>query len=97
MSNLIVPVASLDSFFYDKQTTTLTVDISDLGDINIFSPLYDDACDVGFSIKSSYSGEVITFSLVSERKHIVENEVICWTFKPVGHTDKPLTVVVYND
>jgi len=70
-----------------------TADASDLGlDVfgtGLFKPLYDDACDVGFEIRSSATYKVIRFAFD-------ENSYQEYRWKFVSECGK-YEVVIFND
>jgi hypothetical protein len=51
-------------FTYSARKNILVADASDLNNRHL-ERLYDDACDVGFEVKSERTGKVITFVMVS--------------------------------
>jgi hypothetical protein len=64
--------------------------------------LYDDACDVGFAVKSSQSGEVVTFHMVNVMKD-GEGEVTGWEYELTDESARKypecgrMTAKVFND
>lgn len=75
----------------------LVADISDLGKGDPFQRLYDDACDIGFSIRSHHTGRVVVYALHRVKKDC-EGDVLCWTFKPIPTRGAPdVNVCLFND
>ena len=89
---------------FDFNTTikTFSTEASSLRGTPFQSQLYDDACDVGFIMKSTKTGNEVTYVLEKEHKDF-EGEVIKWTFVPTiesynKHREAVNTrVVIFND
>jgi len=75
----------LNKFFWNKNTKTLTAEASDFGPARDghwwFHRLFDDAADVGISIRSHVTGRIETFYLEREDKD-AEGDATGWWFKP---------------
>ena len=90
-----------DHFTYSKHSNCLTSEASDMGNRHL-QPLYDDACDVGFAVKSSTSGEVVTFHMVKVMTD-GEGEVTGWEYELTAESARKhsecgrMTAVVFND
>lgn len=46
--------------------------------------LYDDACDVGISVKSAKTGRVVTYYLSDEERDASGEDIAGWYFKPIA-------------
>lgn len=74
------------TFFTDKTGAPVFVgEASDLRGLALQAPLYDDAADVGFVMRSAKSGSLAVFHL-SETQEDAEGDVICWVFLPTSAT-----------
>jgi hypothetical protein len=76
-------------------------EMSDLRDVN-FHQVWNDACDVGFSVASVRTGKIITFVETAECRE--DDEIVNWTFRSLnertGRVDtssERLTITVLND
>jgi hypothetical protein len=70
------------AFTHNVQAKTLVAEISDL-QLNKFDALYDDACDVGFAVRNSKTGNITRWALADEiRSNDADNEVMGWYFIP---------------
>ena len=94
----ITPVSS-NLFTFCKDTKTLVAEISDL-EANCgrawLTRLYNDACDIGFAIRSEKTGKVIRFSLSNEEKDR-EGDLVAFHFSPVETNSGVREVVIFND
>jgi len=96
----IAPQVSSKAFTWDAKRQQFTIEASELG-INGISPIYDDACDVGFTMVSAKTGKKATFYLVSSERY--QGEFTGWTLKPTIETLrkqpqlKGVIVRVFND
>lgn len=73
---------------------TLWAEASDLPEP---SRVYDDACDVGFTIQSFHTGREVVYVQVGENKD-QEGGIESWIFEPVNTIDADLPkLVVWND
>jgi hypothetical protein len=57
--------------------------------------VYDDACDVGFTMHSPVTGRVVTFALVSER--VEDGDLLYCDFECVTPGHKGIRARVFND
>lgn len=57
--------------------------------------LWDDACDVGFYIKSHQTGKTELF-VRSNQERSADGDLLCTAYESVGLTDR-ITVIVFND
>jgi hypothetical protein len=80
---------------------TLVAEMSYL-QVNVFHPLYDDACDVGFDIQSIKTGRTITVTLNGSPEDGA-GDVVYWEFTPTAESIKQVpecrnvVVHIYND
>lgn len=87
---------STKNLYYQKIGKSFFAEISELPDKRIPEMrVYPDACDIGFYLVSHKTGAEIT--MVLHEKHIVDGEVIAWTFKPVDKNAPINSVVIVND
>lgn len=92
---------SSDQFTYIPNTKTFVAESSDLENRHL-ERIYDDACDVGLSIKSVKTGVVITYYMESVHFN-AERELTYWTYKPISedvrkHPEVADThVAIFND
>lgn len=88
-------------FTYSKHANNLCAEASDLANRHL-QPLYDDACDAGFAVKSVVSGNEITFHL-SEVKKDAEGEVTSWEYQMTPQCERKfpecgkMTATIFND
>lgn len=73
-----------------------TAEHSDLGRPNVFQQIFDDACDVGFAVKSEKTGKVETFYHydVNYSGHGEDREIAGWKFY---NQDRTVHITVIND
>ena len=80
---------------------TGTTFVSDLPE-NFAGPLFDDAADYGFKVRSQWTGDTVLFVLRNYYMDRKDNEVRCWEFMPVNYgkyhvPPGPVKIVIYND
>lgn len=97
-----LPVKSINSsmFFYDKDTRQFYQEVSSLRNcVSLMQPVFDDAIDVGFAIKSVRTGVERIFTLTSE--DVKDGEIRGWTFTEMGPrglpVKDPIQVFITND
>lgn len=79
----------------------LSSEASDMGNRHL-QQLYNDACDVGFAVKSEHTGEVVTYVMVSVKKD-AESDILYWTYSPTIESQRKVpacigtTAVIFND
>lgn len=101
MKHRLSPIPS-GKFTYDEKTKVFTAEASDLSGINLFSPIYDDACDAGFAMESARTGQTVTYCLEKEHRNN-DNDVTHWTFTPITESIrktpicKGTSVMIFND
>ena len=103
MAILVTQDISLRQFTWNPETRTLSAEASDL-EGRIFQNLYNDACDVGFSVRSHHTGKVERFYLEDvETDHQAAElrneapEILAWHFKPLDRKSRVKEIVVFND
>lgn len=95
------PIPS-DKFTYDRTTRTFSAEASDFPNHAPFQRLYDDAVDVGFTMKSTKTGAEVVYTMEQVHRD-GEGETTHWTFVPTResynrHREAVNTkVVVFND
>jgi hypothetical protein len=89
-------------FTYSAKDKTLVSEASDLDNRHL-ERLYDDACDVGFAVKSEKTGNVVTFVL-SDVKLFPDDDGVCsWEYVVAPESIKQyphyagFKAVVFND
>lgn len=86
-------------FTYSKGT--FVAEASDLKGRNVEQQIYDDACDVGFCLRSP-TGNVVKFFLSKEHKDS-EGDITHWEFLPCAEDVRKrpifakMKVVIFND
>lgn len=90
---LNVPVYSSKFFSYHKETNTLVAEHSDMNNAPILNRIYDDACDVGFKIRSERTGVEKLFYFTHVDKD-GEGDVAGWNFEC---NDGEFKALVIND
>lgn len=97
------PIIEFPSSFFTWSQGVAHAEASDMENRHL-QPLYDDACDVGFAIKSDKTGEVVTY--VMERPVYDEgedHELLEWRYVPTNESIRKVPAcanskaVIYND
>ncbi len=90
------------SELFSYKDGTFTAFASDLNGHELMRQLYDDACDVGFGIKSARTRSVVTFHL-AEVKRNADNDIQFWEYHPTPDNVrtalsslKNLKVIIFN-
>lgn len=99
MAQLQVPILSTKEFSW-----TLPTFVAEASSLGNFRPtrLYDDACDVGFALKSQWTGVETRWALSREIRD-GENELQGWEFVPTSEAlrkyprFRTYKVVILND
>lgn len=90
-----IPV-STKVFAYNSDSHTFITEASDLRGIDFLGPIYNDAADQGFYMKSHKTGKVVLFvcdGIVEGR----DGEVTGWTYSCVTRGYSSLKAVIFND
>jgi len=93
---------SLVKFTHIKESKTFVSELSELTDHDLFHPLYDDACDVGFDLVNPSTGVSVTMVYSGEERDDA-GELVCHFFVPIEETVRKnprlngYKCVVYND
>lgn len=82
----------------------LVGEASDMGNRHL-QPLYDDACDVGFAVQSTHTGQVVTYVLVGPfyRGDGEDTELAGWHYVPTDESCRNVpdcvgtTATIFND
>jgi hypothetical protein len=82
-------------FYWNKDTKNFSAEASELPKNFSLRKIYDDACDVGFSMVSTRTGRSVKFRLEKEIKN--EGDVLSWEFKCIDQDHKDIGVVIFND
>jgi len=81
-----IPMVDSNLFSWDKESRMLVGEISTLqanGQGNLYGQIYDDACDVGFQIRSRRTDETVVFYLADEVRTEEQDDQV-WIFLPVA-------------
>jgi hypothetical protein len=92
-------------FTFHTPTKTFVAEASDFGSSfeDLFSRVYDDACDVGFKLRSDKTGKEVIYYFEKEERDNVENELVAWVFTPASESIREVSqasgtsVKIYND
>jgi len=92
---LVIPVHDSNKFSWDPKDQTFATEASTLVSRGqgFLGRIYDDACDIGFDIKSVRTGEKKLFYLAETHKD-AEGDVTHWTFVSRSNAFK---AIVFND
>lgn len=91
-------------FTYTDADKTLVSEASDLDNRHL-ERIYDDACDVGFAVKSEKTGNVVTF-VMSEpfyRGEGEDRELAGWNYEPADFSARAfpecrdMKALIFND
>lgn len=85
--------ASTRKFTYDAKTRTFSAGVSDLGRAFRLGRVYDDSCDVGFTMVFSRTGKEIVFA-VWDSRYDDDGDLLFVELRAVGENFK---AVVFND
>ena len=108
MNEQSIPVYDAKLFSWYHASRTACIEASDLRGLGIstlaqfFSRVYDDACDVGFGLRSGTTGKTVYF-ILDEIKAESDREIACWEFRVAQESAnrhpslKDWTVVIFND
>lgn len=84
-------------FHYIPAKNMLVAEMSDFGRSFDFGRVYDDACDIGLTIRSERTGREIVFA-VEHIERDREGDLLYWTLRPVNRNEWAAgTVRIYND
>lgn len=91
-------------FTWSNEGRSACAEASDMGNRHL-QRLYDDACDVGFKMKSEKTGEVVTFVMASPFYHGEgeDKELAGWHYIPTSESFRNvpncqnMEVTVFND
>lgn len=62
------------------------------------SRVYDDACDVGYTVVDGKTGREFVVALAREKRSTSSGELLCWEYDPIpGSPRYALLLRVYND
>lgn len=95
MARLNIPLHDPRQFTWNSVDNTGTTEISSLSP-RAWSRVYDDACDVGFEVKSHRTGVTRLFTMTREVKND-DNEITHWEFTSENFIDKRIVVTIFND
>jgi hypothetical protein len=93
---MILKPTPLHSSKFTFSKNTFISELSDLGPSARFERVYDDACDIGFSIVSEKTGNHAVFAL-NRYETDGENDLIAIHFSCVTPGLKNLKAVLFND
>lgn len=80
-------VIEFPSRMFTVSGKTMVAEASDMGNRHL-QPLYDDACDVGFAVKSDVTGKVVTFVMTSpfHTGEGEDREIAGWHYVPTSES-----------
>ena len=88
---------STRNFHWQKLPRSFFAEISELPNKTIpLKRIFQDACDVGFTLVSEWTGQEMDFYM-NEEKRDRNNDVIAWEFLPVIKGGPVTKVVILND
>lgn len=105
MAIICTSVVSTDLFNFDMNSKMITSELSMFSSSKILSKIYDDACDIGFWILNSKTGNKTLWVLTKEIRS-VEGDLMYLEFKPVQGRSSLLkhqdhangwTMTIFND
>lgn len=88
------PVSSTQ-FTWLSDRRMYVAEISDLGKGFSFGQVYDDACDIGFTLVSKTGDREIVFAVEVEATE--DNEIKWWDFEPANRLHCGFNVRIFND
>lgn len=82
----------------------LVAEASDLNNRHL-QPIYNDACDVGFAVKSVHTGQVVTYVMVKPfyRGDGEDTELAGWEYVPTSESERQVPdckgtkATIFND
>jgi dipeptidyl aminopeptidase/acylaminoacyl peptidase len=91
-------------FTYSNKDKTLVSEASDLDNRHL-ERIYDDACDVGFAVKSDKTDSVVVFVMSSPIYHGAgeDREISGWEYEPANFSIRQhpecrgMKAVIFND
>lgn len=97
-------VIEFPSKMFTVSGNKLVAEASDMGNRHL-QPLYDDACDVGFAVKSERTGKVVTFVMQSPfyKGEGEDRELGGWHYVPTSESFRNvpecqnMEATVFND
>ena len=91
---LLAPTqVSTAQFTWVKSERLLVAEASDLSDM---SRVWDDACDVGYTIVSAHTGRTVVYAVHSDKRDA--GDLLYQDLRPVHQADQDLpTVRIFND
>jgi hypothetical protein len=92
------PVVSTAQFTWMKEEKMLVTEMSDL-QVD-FGRVFDDACDVGLTLKSHRTNREVVFAVFAIYRDSVESEITHWDLRPVdaaGRVTFDCTLRIFND
>lgn len=63
----------------------LVTEHSDMGNMPILAPLYDDACDVGFALHNALTGVTTRWHMIEEKRD-ADGDLLVTVFGPCSET-----------
>jgi hypothetical protein len=88
------PTISSKHFTYHATSRTFSAEASDLGPALRLGPVYDDACDEGFTLVSDKTGDLVVFALERE---VRDGDLRYTEFVSVTPRYRGYSVRVFND
>ena len=98
---LVTFPSSMFSWMRTATGMKLVGEASDMGNRHL-QPLYDDACDVGFAVKSTHTGQVVTYCQCGVSCDD-EGELAGWLYVPTPESCRRVpacagtTAIIFDD
>lgn len=91
-------LVSTNNVSFSKARNTFMAEISELGPEFRFEQVFPDSCDLGVSLLSHKTNNVITFYIDQEVKD-EEGDIMYWMLKPTnrGSQYSDMKFVIFND
>lgn len=98
MHNVIGTRISSSKFTWVPKSKEFVAEASDLHGINLFSQVYNDACDEGFVLVSQKTGKEVPFTL-ARIQHDADRDIAFWKFTAATRDPKlaGVSVIIFND
>jgi hypothetical protein len=93
---------AVDSSCFSFKDGKFVAEASDIKGFTIDQQIYDDACDVGFGIRSAKTGKVVVYYLYNHDEDR-DGDVTAWRFKPIEEHVRhnalaaKTEVIIFND
>jgi hypothetical protein len=93
---MLLSPPSIDGNMFSWKNGSGCAEASDFGPEGLpWGRVYDDACDVGFTVVSNKSGKCVVFAL--NHTEINDGDIQFWEFVSVTPNNKGIKIKVFND